>query len=76
MPVGGMGPTSPVCVPWNTACTETIPLTAELSGGFITVIGKLENILLADYDIDQPRAAVVLSVEDNAIMELQLFFSR
>ena len=56
--------------------TETIPLTAELSGGFITVFGQLENILLADYDIDQPRAAVVLSVEDNAIMELQLFFSR
>lgn len=56
--------------------TETIPLTAELQGDIIVVFGNLGPILLADYDIDQPRAAVVLSVEDNAIMELQLFLTR
>ncbi len=56
--------------------TETIPLTAELQGDIIVVFGQLGPILLADYDIAEPRAAVVLSVEDNAIMELQLFFTR
>ncbi len=56
--------------------TETIPLTAELAGDVIVVFGQLGPILLADYDIDEPSAAVVLSVEDNAIMELQIFFRR
>ncbi len=55
---------------------ETIPLTAELRDDVIVVFGQLGPILLADYDIDKPSAAVVLSVEDNAIMELQLFFTR
>ncbi|MFN3216405.1 MAG: YceI family protein [Acidimicrobiales bacterium] len=56
--------------------TETIPLTAERAGDVIVVFGQLGPILLADYDIDEPTAAVVLSVEDNAIMELQVFFRR
>jgi len=56
--------------------TETIDLTAELSGGVIVVFGQLGPILLADFDIDKPQAAIVLSVEDNAIMELQLFFTQ
>jgi polyisoprenoid-binding protein YceI len=56
--------------------TETIPLTAERAGEVIVVFGQLGPILLADYEIDQPTAAVVLSVEDNAIMELQVFFRR
>ncbi|MGI9622237.1 MAG: YceI family protein, partial [Acidimicrobiales bacterium] len=46
--------------------TETIPLTAELVGDVIVVFGQLGPILLADYEIDEPQAAVVLSVEDNA----------
>ena len=56
--------------------TETIPLTAERVGDVIVVFGQLGPILLADYDIEEPTAAVVLSVEDNAIMELQVFFRR
>lgn len=56
--------------------SETIPLTAELAGDVIVVFGQLGPILLADYDIAEPTAAVVLSVEDNAIMELQVFFRR
>ncbi len=56
--------------------SETIPLTAERAGDIIVVFGQLGPILLADYDISEPRAAVVLSVEDNATMELQLFFRR
>ena len=54
----------------------TIPLTAEVQAGVISVFGNLEGMLLADYDIPKPRAAVVVSVEDNATMELQLFFRR
>jgi polyisoprenoid-binding protein YceI len=54
----------------------TIPLTAEVQAGVIIVFGNLEGMLLADYDIPKPTAAVVVSVEDNATLELQLFFSR
>lgn len=54
----------------------TIPLTAEVQAGVVIVFGNLEGILLADYDIPKPSAAVVVSVEDNAIMELQLFLTR
>ena len=54
----------------------TIPLTAELQAGVIIVFGNLEGMLLSDYDIAKPTAAVVVSVEDNATLELQLFFRR
>jgi len=54
----------------------TIPLTAELQAGVISVFGSLEGMLLSDYDIPTPSAIVVLSVEDNATMELQLWLSR
>ena len=56
--------------------TETIELTAQFTGGVIVIFGQLGPILLADYDIAQPSAAIVLSVEDNATMELQLFLTR
>lgn len=55
--------------------TVEIPVTAELNSGVIVVVGQL-NLLLADYGIDKPQAAVVLSVEDNADLEFQLFFTR
>jgi len=55
---------------------ETIELTAQFTGGVIVIFGQLGPILLADYGIDQPSAAIVLSVEDNATMELQLFLTR
>src|SRR5581483_2922827 len=48
------------------------PLSAALEGDLITVTGSLE-IQFADYDIQKPRAAVVLSVEDHGTIELQLF---
>ena len=54
----------------------TIPLTAEVQAGVIIVFGNLEGMLLADYDIPKPTAVVVVSVEDNATMELQLFLTR
>ena len=54
----------------------TIPLTAELQAGLVVVFGTLEDMALADYGIPKPQAVVVLSVEEVAAMELQLFFSR
>ena len=54
----------------------TIPLTAEHQAGVIVVFGNLEGMLLDDYDIPAPTSLAVLSVEDNATMEFQLFFSR
>jgi len=54
----------------------TIPLTAESQAGLIIVVGNLENIALADFNIPKPSAVVVVSVEEIATMELQLFLSR
>lgn len=52
-----------------------IPLTAELQNGVIVVFGQLE-LTLSDYDIDAPSAPIVVSVEDTAVLELQLFLTR
>ena len=49
----------------------TIPLEAELVDGVLAVVGSLP-ILFADYDIAQPRAPILVSIEDNGVMELQL----
>ena len=54
----------------------TVPLTAELQAGVIILFGELPGLLLSDFNIPTPSALVVVSVEDNAIMELQLFLSR
>ncbi len=51
-----------------------IPVEAQLSNGFIVVVGSIP-IAFADYDIEAPSAARVLSIQDNGIMEFQLFFS-
>jgi polyisoprenoid-binding protein YceI len=56
--------------------SETIALIASFDGTRISVVGELGPVLLADYDIAQPSAVTVLSVEDNAIIELQVFFSK
>lgn len=53
----------------------TFPLQAQLNGDVITVTGSLQ-IQFADYDIAKPRAAVVLSVDDKGIIEVQLFFTK
>jgi len=53
----------------------TFPLHAQLNGDVITVTGSLQ-IQFADYDIAKPRAAIVLSVDDKGVIELQLFFTK
>lgn len=52
-----------------------IPLQGQLTSGQVVVVGSLE-IVFADYNIAQPRAVSVLSVEDHGLLELQLIFSR
>ena len=54
----------------------TIPITAELrDGGLMVVVGSIP-ILFADYGIAQPRAPILVSIENNGVMELQLFLER
>lgn len=53
----------------------TITLEAQLVADAIAVVGSLE-IEFADWDIDPPSAAIVLSVEERGIMEFQLVFIR
>lgn len=53
----------------------TLPLEARLSDSVITVAASIP-IVLADYDIDRPSSFMVLSVADEATMELQLHFTR
>lgn len=53
----------------------TIDLEARFVDGRIVVVGSTP-VLFADYDIDQPEAIVVLSVDDDGIMEFQLVFTR
>jgi polyisoprenoid-binding protein YceI len=53
----------------------TVPLDARLEGDTIIVTGSID-ILFADYDIERPTSAAVLSIEDQGIMELQLFFTK
>lgn len=53
----------------------TIDLEARFVDDRIVVVGSTP-VLFADYDIDQPEAIVVLSVDDDGIMEFQLIFAR
>lgn len=52
-----------------------IPIEAEQAGGLLVVVGSLP-ILFADYDIAQPRSPILVSVEDNGVMEFQLVLER
>lgn len=53
-----------------------INLTAESQAGLIVVFGSLTDMVLADYDIPKPSAVAVVSVEEIAALELQIFLRR
>jgi polyisoprenoid-binding protein YceI len=55
---------------------EQIVLKVSFDGSRILVYGELASIRLADYGIEKPRSVVVLSVENVAVMELQLYFKK
>jgi len=50
-----------------------VELQGQLVGQIMTVVGKFE-VALSDYEVEAPSAPVVVSVEDTAIVEFQLFF--
>ena len=51
----------------------SIPLEGALVDGAVVVVGSVV-VALADYEIDPPRAPIVLSVADEATIEMQLVF--
>lgn len=53
----------------------SIPLQGQLVNNQVVVVGTLD-IVFADYNIAQPRAVAVLSVENHGLLELQLVFVR
>ncbi len=55
--------------------TVAIPIEAELADGLLVVVGSLP-VLFADYGIAQPRSPILVSVEDNGVMEFQLVLAR
>jgi len=52
-----------------------VPLEARLVDDVIAVTGELE-LELGDYGIEPPTTAIVLSVSEDATLELQLFFTK
>jgi polyisoprenoid-binding protein YceI len=55
--------------------TVTLPLDAQLVDGTIVVTGSLD-IALSTYGVEAPTAPIVVSVSDEATIELQLFFTQ
>ena len=53
----------------------TIPLQAKLVGDTIVVTG-IYDITFADFGIERPVSAAVLTIEDRGQMEFQLFFTK
>ena len=52
-----------------------IPIEAQLVADTIVVVGSAP-VRFEDYDVQRPRAAVVLSVDNAGIMEFQLLLSQ
>ena len=55
--------------------TVTLPLEAQLVDDTIVVVGSLD-IDLSTYGVEAPTAPIVVSVSDQATIELQLFFTQ
>jgi polyisoprenoid-binding protein YceI len=53
----------------------TLDFDAEVSNGTIAIVGQTP-IVLADYDIEPPTSAIALSVEDNGVLEFQVFLTQ
>jgi polyisoprenoid-binding protein YceI len=52
-----------------------VPIEAQLVDDVIALIGSLP-VAFADYGVTAPSAPIVVSVEDNGIIEFQLLFTR
>ncbi|MCC6385871.1 MAG: YceI family protein [Dehalococcoidia bacterium] len=52
-----------------------VPVEAQLKDGLLVVVGNID-IKFADYAINKPQGASVLSIEDHGLMELQLILKK
>ncbi|MPZ98498.1 MAG: hypothetical protein GEU80_04010 [Dehalococcoidia bacterium] len=50
-----------------------LPLQGHMTDGAVVVVGSTE-LMFADYDMEPPRAQLVLSVDDRGTLEFQLVF--
>jgi len=55
--------------------TVDLPLEAQVVGDNIVVVGSLD-IVMSDFDVEAPSAPIVVSVSDDATIELQLVFTQ
>lgn len=53
----------------------TIPIEAKLVEGMIIVTGSTD-VVFGDYNVETPSAPIVLSLEEEGILEFQVWFSR
>ena len=53
----------------------TIPIEAKLVEGLIIVTGSTD-VVFSDFNVDPPSAPIVVSLEDQGILEFQLWFTR
>ena len=51
------------------------PIDAQLVDGKILMVGST-NVVFADYGVEAPTAPVVVSVEDNGVLEMQIWLAR
>lgn len=59
----------------GTTNTVDIDLDARLVDGTLVVVGSAP-VVFADYGVETPTAAIVVSLEDEGTIEFQLFFER
>ncbi|MEO1061149.1 MAG: YceI family protein [Actinomycetota bacterium] len=52
-----------------------IPLQAQLTEGVVVVVGSLD-VTFSDFDVQVPSAPIVVSVDDEGVLELQLLFTK
>ncbi len=51
------------------------PLEAQLVDGVVVVVGSLD-VTFSDFDVTVPSAPIVVSVDDEGVLELQLLFTK
>ena len=51
------------------------PLEAQLVEGTVVVVGSLD-VTFSDFDVTVPSAPIVVSVDDEGVLELQLLFTK
>ncbi len=53
----------------------SFPLEAQLVDGVVVVVGSLD-VTFSDFDVTVPSAPIVVSVDDEGVLELQLLFTK